>query len=175
MDNIMNISINVNVGLTPQLEGFLIRLFGGCHAQPVTTEVINTEAPQVAAPAKPETVKAPQPMTVEEATAEPEPQAVEDAPQATATEEREYTEADVRAAIDRARQRIEGDDWKDNPDGAGYKKWHRAMTSWFKVTAALFGADRPSELPDSHSRMGFIRCCDEVQIVDGALQDAVPF
>ena len=164
----MTFTLNVNIGLTPQLAGFLSTLLGGCQAQPTPVELPRQEQSAIASEDTTHQVPLPEePATVAVATTE-----------ATATdtaEEREYTEADVRAAIDRARQRIEGDDWKDNPDGEGYKKWHRALTSWFKVTAALFGADRPSELPDSRSRMNFIRCCDEVEIKDGALVEAVPF
>lgn len=169
----MTFTLNVNIGLTPQLAGFLSTLLGGCQAQP--TPVKNLTAvvvPEREAIAQATVAAAPVIESQDNATAAEVPA------EATATdtaEEREYTEADVRAAIDRARQRIEGDDWKDNPDGEGYKKWHRALTSWFKVTAALFGADRPSELPDSRSRMNFIRCCDEVEVKDGALVEAVPF
>ena len=164
----MTFTLNVNIGLTPQLAGFLSNLLGGCQAQPTPVELPRQEQSAIASEDTTHQVPLPEePATVAVATTE-----------ATATdtaEKREYTEADVRAAIDRARQRIEGDDWKDNPDGEGYKKWHRALTSWFKVTAALFGADRPSELPDSRSRMNFIRCCDDVEIKDGALVEAVPF
>lgn len=161
----MTFTLNVNIGLTPQLAGFLSTLLGS-QVQPTAVEFPHQEQSVIASE-----------DTAHQVPEEPATVAVEtiEATATDTTEEREYTEADVRAAIDRARQRIEGDDWKDNPDGEGYKKWHRALTSWFKVTAALFGADRPSELPDSRSRMNFIRCCDEVEIKDGALVEAVPF
>lgn len=170
----MTFTLNVNIGLTPQLAGFLSTLLGS-QVQPTAVELPHQEQSVIASEDTAHQVPLPEePATVAVVTTESTVETTE----ATTTdiaEEREYTEADVRAAIDRARQRIEGDDWKDNPDGEGYKKWHRALTSWFKVTAALFGADRPSELPDSRSRMNFIRCCDEVEIKDGALVEAVPF
>lgn len=170
----MTFTLNVNIGLTPQLAGFLSTLLGS-QVQPAAVELPHQEQSVIASEDTAHQVPLPEePAAVAVVTTETTVETTE----ATATdtaEEREYTEADVRAAIDRARQRIEGDDWKDNPDGEGYKKWHRALTSWFKVTAALFGADRPSELPDSRSRMNFIRCCDEVEIKDGALVEAVPF
>lgn len=170
----MTFTLNVNIGLTPQLAGFLSTLLG-TQVQPTAVELPHQEQSVIASEDTAHQVPLPEePTTVDVVTTETAIETTE----ATATdtaEEREYTEADVRAAIDRTRQRIEGDDWKDNPDGEGYKKWHRALTSWFKVTAALFGADRPSELPDSRSRMNFIRCCDEVEIKDGALVGAVPF
>ncbi len=180
----MTFTLNVNIGLTPQLAGFLSTLLGS-QVQPTAVELPHQEQSVIASEDTAHQVPLPEdtahqvplpeePTTVAVVTTETAIETTE----ATATDtaaEREYTEADVRAAIDRARQRIEGDDWKDNPDGEGYKKWHRALTSWFKVTAALFGADRPSELPDSRSRMNFIRCCDEVEIKDGALVEAVSF
>lgn len=169
----MIVTLNVNIGLTPQLAGFLSALLGS-QVQPAQVKNLTAVvAPEREAIAQATVAAAPVIESQDDATAAEVP-ATETVTADTA-EEREYTEADVRAAIDRARQRIEGDDWKDNPDGEGYKKWHRALTSWFKVTAALFGADRPSELPDSRSRMNFIRCCDEVEIKDGALVEAVPF
>lgn len=80
---------------------------------------------------------------------------------------KEYTEVDVRAAMDAARKRIEGEGWKENPDSEGYKKYHRPLTAWFKETAALYGAEKPSALPDSESRGKFIAACERVR-VDGA-------
>lgn len=170
----MTFTLNVNIGLTPQLAGFLSTLLGS-QVQPTAVEFPHQEQSVIASEDTAHQVPlSEEPATVAVVTTETTVETTE-ATATDTTEEREYTEADVRAAIDRARQRIEGDDWKDNPDGEGYKKWHRALTSWFKVTAALFGADRPSELPDSRSRMNFIRCCDEVEIKDGALVEAVPF
>ena len=176
----MTFTLNVNIGLTPQLAGFISTLLGGCQAQPTPVEQPVTANEAKAAIPLPEQPAAQATIETTEAVAAPAEATIETAEQETVeetagVEEREYTEADVRAAIDRARCRIEGEDWRDNPDGAGYKQWHRAMTSWFKVTSALFGADRPSELPDSRSRMNFIRCCDDVEIRDGALVEAVPF
>lgn len=175
----MTFTLNVHIGLTPQLAGFLSTLLGS-QVQPAQVKNLTAVVvPEREAIAQAAVAAAPVIESQDDATAAEVPatetvttETTIESAEATATdtaEDREYTEADVRAAIDRARQRIEGDDWKDNPDGEGYKKWHRALTSWFKVTAALFGADRPSELPDSRSRMNFILCCDEVEIKDGAL------
>lgn len=79
---------------------------------------------------------------------------------------KEYTEVDVRAAMDAARKRIEGEGWKENPDSEGYKKYHRPLTAWFKETAALYGAEKPSALPDSESRGKFIAACERVRVDD---------
>ena len=89
--------------------------------------------------------------------------------------QKEYTEVDVRAAMDRTRQRIEGEDYKQKTDSEGYKKWHRALTAWFKQTAAELGADKPSQLPTSETRANFIHQCDEVEVINDKLQPRIPF
>lgn len=66
--------------------------------------------------------------------------------------------------MDRTRRRIEGENHKENPDSEGYKKWHRALTSWFKGAATFCGAEKPRALPDSDSRARFIEACDAVQV-----------
>lgn len=117
--------------------------------------------------AKPE----PEPAPVQEPAPEPQPE-----PQAPAKEEtKEYTEVDVRAAMDRTRKRIEGENYKEKTDSEGYKKWHRVLTGWFKNTAAMFGAEKPSALPDSESRAKFIACCDAVQVKGDELVEDCPF
>lgn len=111
------------------------------------------------------------PAQLAELPAAPEPQ-----PQAPAKEEtKEYTEVDVRAAMDRTRKRIEGENYKEKTDSEGYKKWHRVLTGWFKNTAAMFGAEKPSALPDSESRAKFIACCDAVQVKGDELVEDCPF
>lgn len=108
-------------------------------------------------------------------TAEQEP-APEPQPQAPAKEEtKEYTEVDVRAAMDRTRKRIEGENYKEKPDSEGYKRWHRTLTAWFKNTAAALGAEKPSALPDSESRAKFIACCDAVYVKNDELTEDCPF
>ena len=99
--------------------------------------------------------------------AEPQPEA-----QAPA---KELTEVDVRACMDRTRRRIEGEDYKENTSGEGYKKYHLQLTGLFKQIAALHGADKPSALPDSASRAAFIAECDELVIKDGEIITPVPF
>ena len=77
--------------------------------------------------------------------------------------------------MDEARKRIEGEDYKTNTESEGRKKWHRALTGWFKNTAALYGADKPSELPDSESRRKFIALCAEVKVENDELTTDIPF
>lgn len=85
-------------------------------------------------------------------------------------EEKELTEVDVRAAMDRTRRRIEGENYKEDTSSEGYKKWHRVLTGWFKTTAAVYGAEKPSTLPDHKARKGFVTECDELHVVNGELR-----
>ena len=103
--------------------------------------------------------------------AEPTPAAAPAADQTT----KEYTEVDVRAAMDAARKRIEGESWKENPNSEGYKKYHRQLTAWFKETAVLYGAEKPSALPDSETRGKFIAACERVKVdADDTITD-IPY
>lgn len=118
---------------------------------------------------QPETAKPePEPAPVQEPAPEPQPEPAKE-------EAKEYTEVDVRAAMDRTRKRIEGENYKEKPDSEGYKKWHRVLTGWFKNTAAMYGAEKPSALPDSESRAKFIACCDAVQVKGDELVEDCPF
>lgn len=89
--------------------------------------------------------------------------------------EKIYTEVDVRDAMDRARRRIEGEDYKTNTTGELYTQWHRKLTAWFKQTAAAYGSNKPSALPDSESRRKFIEECDLVHVSGSVLTTPLPF
>lgn len=85
------------------------------------------------------------------------------------------TEENVRAAMHRTRQRIEGEDYKDNPTGEKYQKYHKPLTAQFKNIAALLGSDKPSTLPED-KREQFIKQCDELKIMkDGTIGSDCPF
>ena len=151
----IQINVQVNIGLTSELFTLL-------------SSVVNRPAQLAELPAAPRNKKPAKPQP------EPKPEVTE--PQAPAKEEtKEYTEVDVRAAMDRTRKRIEGENYKEKTDSEGYKKWHRVLTGWFKNTAAMFGAEKPSALPDSESRAKFIACCDAVQVKGDELVEDCPF
>jgi hypothetical protein len=100
--------------------------------------------------------------------AQKEAKAEEAAPQnegQAEAEQKPLTAEDVRAAIHKTRQRIEGEDYKENTDGEAYKKYHKPLTAQFKNIAALLGADKPSALP-SDKIASFIDQCDHLQIMD---------
>ena len=85
--------------------------------------------------------------------------------QAEAAEQKPLTAEDVRAAMHKTRQRIEGEDYKENTNGDLYKKYHKPLTAQFKNIAALLGADKPSALP-SDKIANFIEQCEGLQIME---------
>ena len=90
-------------------------------------------------------------------------------------EQKPLTAEDVRAAMHATRQRIEGEDYKENTTGDLYKKYHKPLTAQFKNIAALLGADKPSALPPDKIA-SFIEQCDELQIMeDGTIGVNCPY
>lgn len=155
----IKITVNVQIGLTDELHSFLSKLIPA--------------APAVAVAAAKE--PAAQPETKEVAP-EPQPEAEVTNQEPKQEPAKEYTEVDVRAAMDRTRKRFEGEDYKDKTDSDLYKKYHRALTARFKNMAAVLGSDKPSTLPSSELREAFIKMCDELILGDnGEITTAVPF
>lgn len=90
-------------------------------------------------------------------------------------EQKPLTAEDVRAAMHKTRQRIEGEDYKENTNGEAYKKYHKPLTAQFKNIAALFGADKPSALPPDKIA-NFIEQCNGLQVMeDGTIGSNCPF
>ena len=179
----IQINVQVNIGLTSEL----FTLLSSVVNRPAQLAELPA-APRNKKPAKPQSEPKPevtnQPNPTEgQATAsvqEPEPQAPAEearpAPEPQPQNEKKmYTVVDVRAAMDKTRKRIEGENYKENPDGEGYKKWHRQLTAWFKNTAAMLGAEKPSALSESESIEKFIQCCDAVQVKGDELVEDCPF
>lgn len=178
----IQINVQVNVGLNAELYTLLSAVLN----RPAQVSELPA-APKPSKPAKPQ----PKPEVANKPTEDkaetdkdaPEPQPTPEpepaqAPEPTQTEQagqKEYTEVDVRAAMDRTRRRIEGENYKEKTDSEGYKRWHRTLTGWFKNTAAMFGAEKPSALPDSESRAKFIACCDAVTVKNDELVEDCPF
>lgn len=166
----IQINVQVNVGLNAELYTLLSAVLN----RPAQVAELPT-APKPNKPAKPE----PKPEVVnkqtEAAKDAPEPQPTPEPEPQPQNEKKEYTEVDVRAAMDRTRRRIEGENYKEKTDSEGYKRWHRTLTGWFKNTAAMFGAEKPSALPDSESRAKFIACCDAVTVKNDELVTDCPF
>ena len=90
-------------------------------------------------------------------------------------EQKPLTAEDVRAAMHATRQRIEGENYKENTNGDLYKKYHKPLTAQFKNIAALLGADKPSALP-SDKIADFIEQCNGLQIMeDGTIGTECPY
>lgn len=167
----IQINVQVNVGLNDNVVTLLSALLNKDTAPA-------TEAAPRKPAAKPQTVEQPKPAEQEQ----PKPKAEttekpveQPAPTSAAPAGKEYTEVDVRAAMDRTRKRIEGEDYKENTDSELYKKWHRRLTGWFKQTSAIFGAEKPSALTDSESRHKFIACCDALDVEGDEFKENLPF
>lgn len=110
----------------------------------------------------------------EQEEAKAEEAAPQDERQAEA-EEKPLTAEDVRAAMHKTRQRIEGEDYKENTNGDLYKKYHKPLTATFKNIAALLGAEKPSALPPDKIA-SFMEQCDELRIMDdGTIGPELPF
>lgn len=153
------LNIAVNIGVTDELKQLLTSIFTtSCYAPtPIAADKLV-------------------PPTIKLLSEELQPTVAEDEPAPVATPtEKIYTEVDVREAMDRTRRRIEGEDYKTNTDGELYKKWHRKLTGWFKNTAAIYGSDKPSTLPDSDSRRKFIENCDRVHTNEDDLTMPIHF
>lgn len=176
----IQINVKVTIGMENALLGIISKMMGNREAAP---EAVSATKPKKQAK-QVEDEPQPKPEVENSQATEPEeavaPQTEQPATEAAAPAERpaqnkEYTEVDVRAAMDRTRDRIEGDNWSENTGSDGYKKWHKALNAWFKNTSALFGAEKPSLLPDSESRAKFIACCDAVYVENGELVEKPAF
>ena len=162
----IKINVNVQVGVTEELYSLLRNLLPG--AKPVA-------APEPAGQQQESnTDEAPQPAEVINQEPTPEPKNEEATP-AKEEADKEYTEVDVRAAMERTRKRIEGEDYKENTSSEKYKKYHRQLTAEFKNIAAFLGSEKPSALPTSELRRNFCNQCDELILEDGKITRKVPF
>lgn len=115
-------------------------------------------------------------QVAEQEDAKEEEAAPKDEGQAEAqAEQKPLTAEDVRAAMHATRQRIEGEDYKENTNGDLYKKYHKPLTATFKNIAALLGAEKPSALPPDKIA-SFMEQCDELHVMeDGTIGPKLPF
>lgn len=132
----MELNVKVEIGATKELLDTLRGLFAllpnHCPGGPMTvtaTEIQQTEQAQEPAKA--------------EQTEQAEPAAKTEAPKAPALPGSE----ECRKAMNGTRDKFEGEGWKDNTDSEGYKKYHKALTNWFKYLAGQCGA--PDQKPSS--------------------------
>lgn len=170
-----SINVQVNIGVTPEvvkLVTAILQRTPPTEIAPATSEQQDevTAQPQPKRGKGKEKTDAPTPDT---STVETAPEAVaEEAPEAAGP--KELTEQDIREAMHRTRQRIEGEDYKNNTDSDGYKKYHKQLTAQFKNIAALLGSDKPSTLP-ADKRESFIKQCDELIVENGEITTLCPY
>ena len=160
-----SINVNVSIGVTPEVVALVTSILTKQPGQIVVPGVVSDTKPEEAAQtpvrktrkakgeaaAEAPATDAPVDQQEEETPADqPEPQ-----PEAEAETNRELTEEDVREAMHKVRQRIEGENYKENTDSENYKKYHRVLTQTFKNISALLGSDKPSTLP-ADQRAAFI-------------------
>lgn len=165
-----SLQVNVTLGVSKELGDILSKL---SNLPPLRLRPVETPA-QTEQPAP---VEAAAPAAAEQKPAEPE----KAAPVEAAAPQKEYTTEDVRAAMDRARQRIEGENYK-NEKTEGRVKFHSALTERFKDYAGWIvkkeGQEKPSQLPDSASRGQFIAMCNNLALSEDGTQiieDDLPF
>lgn len=165
-----SLQVNVTLGVSKELGDILSKL---SNLPPLRLRPVETPA-QTEQPAP---VEAAAPAAAEQKPAEPE----KAAPVEAAAPQKEYTTEDVRAAMDRARQRIEGENYK-NEKTEGRVKFHSALTERFKDYAGWIvkkeGQEKPSQLPDSASRGQFIAMCNNLTLSEDGTQikeDDLPF
>ena len=159
----MEISINLNVlfDLTARMAKTLTALAG----RPTQTAPAPTALPESAesdkpAPASVKPTPAPEPVAPAHEPAAPAPEPVAPAP----AQAKELTAEDVRDAIDRTRRRFEGEDYAQNTDTEEYKRYHKALTAFFKQSAmVLAGVTKPSLLPPDKIA-DFIADCEAINL-----------
>lgn len=130
------------------------------------------------APAPEKTESAPAPAPAPEPAPEPEAQpAPEPAPEtetqpapAAQSAGKNPTAADVRAAMERTRQRLE---YPNGPEAERDEQLHRECTAYFKQFAEEIGGTKPSQLP-ADLRGKFIERLENLQAVNGEIQE-LPF
>ena len=132
-----SINVNVSIGVTPEVVALVTSILTKQPGQIVVPGVVSDTKPEEAAQAPVRKTR----KAKGEAAAE--------------NANRELTEEDVREAMHKVRQRIEGENYKENTDSENYKKYHRVLTQTFMNISALLGSDKPSTLP-ADKRADFI-------------------
>ena len=99
----------------------------------------------------------------EEPQEEPQPEAVASVPTVT----------DMRAAVSRARDRIEGEGWEDKTSD-GYKLWHKKVTAAVKNIVKSLGAEKIPDISEE-SRRSFVEQVDLLEVVGNEVMEQPPF
>jgi len=173
-----SINVQVNLGVTPEIVALVNAILSHRPTVAPTAEEAAADKPEPTkepaaneADANGEQVAGQEEAKAEEAAPQNEGQAKAQAE----AEQKPLTAEDVRAAMHKTRQRIEGEDYKENTNSDLYKKYHKPLTAQFKNIAALLGAEKPSALPPDKIA-NFIKNCNDLQIMeDGTIGSNCPF
>lgn len=181
--NVQVTPIRVQLDVTPEMAELLTALLQSGLTKKTVKPQTRKSTVKGAEPVKEEHEEKPEAPKTEqsETTKEAEPQKEGDTPKAEPSQtppegtSKQPTAEDVRAAMHRTRQRIEGEDYKDHTDSELYQKYHKELTRQFKNIAAELGADKPSALPEER-RESFIDRCDLLTVLeDGNVGLNLPF
>ena len=165
--------IEINVKVTIGMENALLGVISKLMNREAAPEAVPAPKPRKQArqveqepQSKPE-VENPQaeaaaPQT-EQPAAEPAP-AEPAAPAEQPAQNKEYTEVDVRAAMHKVRQRIEGENYKTNTTGERYLKYHKPMADTFIQLAMQYGASKPSAIDDPEKIKAFEAECEQIHL-----------
>ena len=149
-------TIRIELGLTSELAEFLTKLFPNDEPAAGNPETAPAPAPAPAKKSRKKAEPAPEPAP------EPKPGHAIDPTDDMQETVADPTEEDVRAAMHKTRQRIEGEDYKDDTESEGYKKYHSWLTKEFKaLSKKLSGQEKPSALPPE-LRKAFIDGCEDI-------------
>lgn len=121
---------------------------------------VSVTASPSAAEEAPVTVEvAPTPTPAEPAEA-PAPAEAEDGIPTDPKKRAEY----IRQIMHRARQRIEGENYKTNTTGERSLKYHKPMADTFIQLAMQYGASKPSALDDPEKIKAFEAECEQIHL-----------
>lgn len=140
-----NVTITVSKGDDPQAE----------EDAPVAVEV--TAVPETASA---EAVDAPKTV------AEPQPAEPQPAASGAATADPKKVAEVIREIMHRARQRFEGEDYKENAGSEAYKKYHKPLSRIFIQIAVQLGYEKPSYIDTMEKAEAFRAMCDELVLDD---------
>ena len=70
----------------------------------------------------------------------------------------------LRQIMHRARQRIEGENYKTNTTGERYLKYHKPMADTFIQLAMQYGASKPSAIDDPEKIKAFEAECEQIHL-----------
>lgn len=80
----------------------------------------------------------------------------------------------IRAIMHRTRQRIEGEDYKENTSTEAYKKYHKELSNVFMQIAVSLGYAKPSAIDTPEKAKAFSDDCDGIYIGEKGFIETPP-